>query len=176
MSDLEKLFGIIVSPINYKVSGMESTRSNRKILALNSSVKEAAYLETEIFKSYFKDLGKEEYFLEVGSYSNLMEEYEKTLKELLKKEHKVPNEYHNNLDEYRKVVYKKLFTNEEFVYNYHRYDEIHEVLGEYYVFRMRFHRITYNFYKIYYLKMKSFYDDGKPLYISKELNYKELGF
>ncbi|WP_294243803.1 hypothetical protein [uncultured Chryseobacterium sp.] len=176
MSDLEKLFGIIVSPINYKVNGMESTRSNRKILALNSSVEEAAYLETEIFKLYFKDLGEKEYFLETGSYSNLMEAYEKTLRELLEKEHKVSKEYYNSLDEYRKVVYKKLFTNEEFAHNDHRYDEIHEVLDEYYVFRIRFHRITYNFYQIYYLKMKYFYDNGDSLYISTALNYKELGF
>jgi hypothetical protein len=178
MSDLEKMFGVLVSPINYKVSGMECTRKNRKILALNSLVKEAAYLETEIFKSFFgEDLGKKEFFLEAESYENIIEEYENTLRTLLEKEHKVPKEYYNRLEEYKEKVHRNLFTDKEYTDD-HFYDEIHEILGEYYVLQMRFptERISFDFNEIYYLKMKSFYDNGDSLYISTALNYKELGF
>ena len=181
MSDLEKSFGIIVSPINYKVSGMESTRSNRKIIVLNSLVKEAAYLETEIFKSFFgEDLGKKEFFLEAGSYGNIIEAYENTLKTLLEKEHKIPEEHNQNRMQYLKEFVSKQRTNEELTHSEQwnaRHSDIYEALGNHYIMFMRYVNgmVPYNFNN-YYLKMKSFYDNGDSLYISTALNYKELGF
>ena len=177
MNDLEKMFGVLVSPINYKVSGMESTRSNRKIIVLNSLVKESPYLETEIFKSFFgEDLGKKEFFLEAGSYGNIIEAYEKTLRTLLEKEHKVPKEYYDKLEEYKNEVYNNMFTLKDFNDN-HWYDEVHEVLGEYYVLPMRYpaERIPYEFNNCY-LYIKRLFDSGEPLYISTSMPFEDLGF
>lgn len=181
MGELEKMFGVLVSPINYKISGIESTRSNRKIIVLNSLVKEAAYLETEIFKSFFgDDLGKKEFFLEAGSYGNIIEAYENTLKSLLKKEHKVPEEYNKNLMQYLKEIVSKQSTNEALSRSEQRnarHSDIYEALDNHYIMFMRNidGMVPYNFNNDY-LKMKSFYDNGESLYISTSLNYKELGF
>ena len=174
----EKTFIVLVSTKNYKTVGIEIARKNRITLFLNPKLKDQRHLETEIFKSFFgEDLGKKEFFLEAGSYGNIIEVYENTLRTLLEKEHKVPKEYYDKLEEYKNEVYNNMFTLKDFNDN-HWYDEVHEVLGEYYVLQMRnpAERIPYNFNEIYYLKMKSFFDNGDSLYISTALNYKELGF
>ena len=171
---------VLVSIKNYKIVGMEEATQPQKqtILFLNPKLKDESFLETEIFKSFFgEDLGKKEFFLEAGSYGNIIEAYENTLKTLLEKEHKVPKEYYDKLDEYRKVVYRNLFTLEEYVDNKHRFDEIYEVLGEYYVFRMKHSlwRIAYEFNNCY-LSIKRLFDSGEPLYISTAMPFEDLGF
>ena len=171
---------LLVSIKNYKTEGMKAATmpQQRGVLFLNPKLKDQRHLETEIFKSFFgEDLGKKEFFLEAGSYGNIIEAYEKTLKTLLEKEHKIPKEYYDKLDEYRKVVYRNLFTLEEYVDNKHRYDEVHEVLGEYYVLPMRFpfQRVPYEFNR-YYLSIKRLFDSGEPLYISTAMPFEDLGF
>ncbi len=71
-------------------------------------------------------------------------------------------------------------TNEELILSEQwnaRHSDIYEALGNHYIMFMRYVNgmVPYNFNK-YYLKMKSFYDNGDSLYISTTLNYKELGF
>ena len=171
---------VLVSIKNYKTEGMKAATmpQQRRVLFLNPKLKDQRHLETEIFKSFFgEDLGKKEFFLEAGSYGNIIEAYEKTLKTLLEKEHKIPKEYYDKLDEYRKVVYRNLFTLEEYVDNKHRFDEIYEVLGEYYVFRMKHSlwRIAYEFNNCY-LSIKRLFDSGEPLYISTAMPFEDLGF
>ncbi|KFF14125.1 hypothetical protein IW15_01385 [Chryseobacterium soli] len=174
----EKKNIILVSTKNYKTEGIKCTEGNRKIIFLNPKLKDQVYLETEIYKSIFgEDLGKKEFFLKAGSYGNIIEAYENTLITLLEKEHKVPEDYYDRLDEYRKVVYRNLFTLEDYVDNKHRFDEIHEILGDYYVLKMKYplERIPYEF-NLRYIRMKSLYDSGEQLYISSLLNYEELEF
>jgi hypothetical protein len=174
----EKIFIVLVSTKNYKTVGIEIARKNRITLFLNPKLKDQRHLETEIFKSFFgEDLGKKEFYLEAGSYGNIVEAYEKTLRTLLEKEHKVPKEYYDKLDEYRNEVYIKLFTIEDYVHGKHRYDEVHEVLGEYYVLQMRYppQRIPYEFNNCY-LYIKRLFDSGEPLHISTAMPFDDLGF
>lgn len=171
---------VLVAIKDYKIVGMKeaTTPQQRRVLFLNPELKDQRHLETEIFKSFFgEDLGKKDFFLEAGSYKNIVDEYEKTLRILLEKEHKVPKEYYDNIDEYREVVYRNLFTIEDYVDNKHRFDEVYEVLGEYYVFRMKhpLWRIAYEF-NMYYLYIKRLFDNGEPLYISTTMPFEDLGF
>ncbi|WP_444647835.1 hypothetical protein [Flavobacterium columnare] len=175
----KKTFIVLVSTKNYKTEGMKVATAPQvfRVLLLNRPIKDQAYLETEIFKSFFgEDLGKKEFFLEAGSYGNIVEAYEKKLRTLLEKEHKVPKEYHDKLDEYKNEVYNKLFTIEDYVDN-HWYDEVHEILGEYYVLPMRFpaQRIPYEFNNCY-LYIKKLFDSSEPLYISTAMPFDDLGF
>ncbi|MBL7879593.1 MULTISPECIES: hypothetical protein [Chryseobacterium] len=168
---------VLVSIKNYKTDGMEVARKNRRTLFLKPKLKDQRHLETEIFKSIFgEDLGKKEFFLEAGSYGNIIEAYEKTLRTLLEKEHKVPKEYYNRLEEYKEKVHRSLFTDKEYTDD-HFYDEVHEILGEYYVLQMRFpsERIPYEFNR-YYLSIKKLFDNGEPLYISTAMPFEDLGF
>ncbi|MBF6655597.1 hypothetical protein [Flavobacterium columnare] len=179
MEENEINYIVLVSIKNYKIVGMREATMPQKqrILFLNSKIKDQAYLETEIFKSFFgEDLGKKEFFLEAGSYGNIVEAYEKKLRTLLEQEHKVPKEYHDKLDEYKNEVYNKLFTIEDYVDN-HWYDEVHEILGEYYVLPMRFpaQRIPYEFNNCY-LYIKKLFDSSEPLYISTAMPFDDLGF
>ncbi|OOB82344.1 hypothetical protein BZL53_11080 [Flavobacterium columnare] len=175
----EKIFIVLVSTKNYKTDGMEVATAphQRIILFLNRKIEDDAFFKKEIFKSFFgEDLGKKEFFLEAGSYGNIIEAYEKTLRTLLEKEHKVPKEYYDKLDEYKNEVYNKLFTIEDYVDN-HWYDEVHEILGEYYVLPMRFpaQRIPYEFNNCY-LYIKKLFDSSEPLYISTAMPFDDLGF
>ncbi|WP_444626681.1 hypothetical protein ACSLMH_10875 [Flavobacterium columnare] len=170
---------VLVSTKNYKTDGMEVATAphQRIILFLNRKIEDDAFLKKEIFKSFFgEDLGKKEFFLEAGSYGNIIQAYEKTLRTLLEQEHKVPKEYHDKLDEYKNEVYNKLFTIEDYVDN-HWYDEVHEILGEYYVLPMRFpaQRIPYEFNNCY-LYIKKLFDSSEPLYISTAMPFDDLGF
>ncbi|WP_444622865.1 hypothetical protein [Flavobacterium columnare] len=176
----EKIFIVLVSTKNYKTDGMEVATAphQRIILFLNRKIEDDAFFKKEIFKSFFgEDLGKKEFFLEAGSYGNIIEAYEKTLRTLLEDEHKVPKEYYDKLDEYRKVNYRNLFTDEDYFHDAHRYDEVHEVLGEYYIFRMRHSlwRVAYEFNNCY-LYIKRLFDSGEPLYISTAMPFDDLGF
>ncbi|AEW86654.1 hypothetical protein FCOL_09225 [Flavobacterium columnare ATCC 49512] len=176
----KKTFIVLVSTKNYKTEGMKVATAPQvfRVLLLNRPIKDQAYLETEIFKSFFgEDLGKKEFFLEAGSYGNIVEAYEKKLRTLLEDEHKVPKEYYDKLDEYRKVNYRNLFTDEDYFHDAHRYDEVHEVLGENYIFRMRHSlwRVAYEFNNCY-LYIKRLFDSGEPLYISTAMPFDDLGF
>jgi len=156
---------------------MNVTKKFRIILTLYRPIKDQSFLETEIFKSFFgADLGKKEFFLEAGSYGYIIEAYEKKLRILLEKEHKVPKEYYNRLEEYKEKIHRSLFTDKEYTDD-HFYDEVHEILGEYYVLQMRFppERIPFEFNR-YYLSIKKLFDSGEPLYISTAMPFEDLGF
>ncbi|MDV7696867.1 hypothetical protein N6B72_08040 [Chryseobacterium soli] len=98
------------------------------------------------------------------------------MRTLLEKEHEAPKEYYNRLEEYKEKVHRNLFTHKEYTDN-HFYDEVHEILGEYYVLPMRFppERIPYEFNR-HYLSIKKLFDSGEPLYISTEMPFEDLGF
>lgn len=175
----KNIFIVLVSTKNYKTEGMKvaTTPQKRIILLLDRPIKDEAFLETEIFKSFFgEDLGKKEFFLESGSYENIVEAHENTLRALLEKEHKVPKEYYDKLEEYKNEVYNNMFTLQDFNDN-HWYDEVHEVLGEYYVLPMRYpaERMPYEFNNCY-LYIKRLFDSGEPLYISTAMPFEDLGF
>ncbi|MBF6652651.1 hypothetical protein C3B47_07050 [Flavobacterium columnare] len=170
---------VLVSTKNYKTEGMKAATKPQYFTSifLKPKFEDETFFETEIFKSFFgEDLGKKEFFLEAGSYGNIVEAHEKILRTLLEKEHKVPKEYYDKLDEYKNEVYNKLFTIEDYVDN-HWYDEVHEILGEYYVLPMRFpaQRIPYEFNNCY-LYIKKLFDSGEPLYISTAMPFDDLGF
>ncbi|OOB82338.1 hypothetical protein BZL53_11050 [Flavobacterium columnare] len=170
---------VLVSTKNYKTEGMKAATKPQYFTSifLKPKFEDETFFETEIFKSFFgEDLGKKEFFLEAGSYGNIVEAHEKILRTLLEKEHKVPKEYYDKLDEYKNEVYNKLFTIEDYVDN-HWYDEVHEILGEYYVLPMRFpaQRIPYEFNNCY-LYIKKLFDSSEPLYISTAMPFDDLGF
>ncbi|WP_421497970.1 hypothetical protein V8245_04070 [Flavobacterium columnare] len=170
---------VLVSTKNYKTEGMKAATKPQYFTSifLKPKFEDETFFETEIFKSFFgEDLGKKEFFLEAGSYGNIVEAHEKILRTLLEKEHKVPKEYYDKLDEYKNEVYNKLFTIEDYVDN-HWYDEVHEILGEYYVLPMRFpaQRIPYEFNNCY-LYIKKLLDSSEPLYISTAMPFDDLGF
>jgi len=80
---------VLVSIKNYKTDGMKAATmpQQRRVLFLNPKLKNQRHFETEIFRSIFgEDLGKKEFFLEAGSYGNIIESYENTLKTLLENE------------------------------------------------------------------------------------------
>ena len=179
MEEKEKTYIVLVSIKNYKTEGMKEATipQQYRTLFLNPKLKDQRHLETEIFKSFFgEDLGKKEFFLEAGSYGNIIEVYENTLRTLLEKEHKVPKEYYDKLEEYKNEVYNNMFTLKDFNDN-HWYDEVHEVLGEYYVLPMRYpaERMPYEFNNCY-LYIKRLFDSGEPLYISTAMPFEDLGF
>ncbi|WP_240455130.1 hypothetical protein [Flavobacterium columnare] len=58
---------VLVSTKNYQNIGMNGTKKFRIILTLNRPIQDQAYLETEVFKSFFgEDLGKKEFFFRSG--------------------------------------------------------------------------------------------------------------
>ncbi|AMA50454.1 MULTISPECIES: hypothetical protein [Flavobacterium] len=171
---------VLVSTKNYKTEGMKAATKPQYFTSifLKPKFEDETFFETEIFKSFFgEDLGKKEFFLEAGSYGNIVEAHEKTLRTLLEKEHKVPKEYYDKLDEYRKVNYRNLFTDEDYFHDAHRHDEVYEILGDYYVLQMRgdYQRVSYNFNNCY-LYIKRLFDSGEPLYISTAMPFDDLGF
>jgi hypothetical protein len=172
----EKSSCILVSTRDYKSDGVESTRGNRKIIFLDDPFSDISNLEIEIFKSVMgEDFGKKEFFLESGSYGIIIKAYENTLRKLLEKERKVPKERYGDLQEYLKEYKSTLDPIEDWD---SKYDEVHEILGEYYLLAMRYpkDRLAYEFNKLHYLRIKSFYDAELPLYISTPILVKNLGF
>ena len=147
--------------------------ANTRSASLNGTVKRYAVTSASIFG---EDLGKKEFFLEAGSYRNIVEAYEKTLRTLLEKEQKIPKEYYDRPEEYKEKVHRNLFTDKEYTDN-HFYDEVHEILGEYYVLQMRYpaERIPYEFNR-YYLSIKRLFDSGEPLFISSTMFNEDLPF
>ncbi|MBL7879594.1 MAG: hypothetical protein JNN23_06995 [Chryseobacterium gambrini] len=172
----DKLYCIVVSTKNYNVEKLEEIKKNSSYISWNNPDNFISNLEIEIFKSFMgEDFGKKELFLEVGSYGNIVEAYENALRKLLEKERKVPKERYGDLQEYLKEYKTSLDPIEDWD---SKYDEIHEILGEYYLLAMRYpkDRLAYEFNKLHYLRIKSFYDSRLPLYISTPISVKNLGF
>ncbi|CAI8841525.1 hypothetical protein [Chryseobacterium sp. IT-36CA2] len=175
----EKQQIILVSTKNYITEGIKSTEGNRKILFVNPQLKDHTFLEKEVFKSIFgENLGKEDLFLEPGSYENIVKAYEHILQNLLKDEHRIPEEYTNDRINYFREYIKEQWANDNLTLeeqNNAKYSDIYEALGEYYIVFMRSPKsmIPYKFNNNY-LHFKSLYNSGAPLYISKLLNYNDL--
>lgn len=91
---------------NYRPVGIYSAN-------VNPQLKDHTFLEKEVFKSIFgESLGKEDLFLEAGSYENIVNAYENILQKLLKDEHRIPTEYTNDRMNYFREYIKEQWAND----------------------------------------------------------------